>query len=140
MNKMQTVRTFSDYIHMECGLDKCAKTVLKRLDKCYKTVLKRLDKCYKTVLKRLDKCAKTVLKRLDKCAKMVLKRLDKCAKMVLKRLDKCAMTVLKRGKLVHPQNLIPDIRTEIQDGEQGKPTSREGLKKVQININKRKKG
>ena len=63
--QMQTVRTFSDYIHMECGLDKCAKMVLQRHDMCAKTVLKRLDKCAKTVLKRLDKCAKMVLKRLE---------------------------------------------------------------------------
>jgi hypothetical protein len=28
--KMQTVRTFSDDIHKEFGLDKCAKTVLKK--------------------------------------------------------------------------------------------------------------
>ena len=35
-------------------------------------------------------------------------------------LDKFVKTVLKKGKLVHSQNLIPDIGREIQELEQGK--------------------
>jgi hypothetical protein len=35
-------------------------------------------------------------------------------------LDKCAEIVFKKGKLVHLQNLVVDINTEIQELEQGK--------------------
>ena len=35
-------------------------------------------------------------------------------------LDKCAKIVLKKGKLVHLQNLIQDIKKEIQELKQGK--------------------
>ena len=35
-------------------------------------------------------------------------------------LEKCAKIPFKRGKLVHSQNLVLDINTEIQDLEQGK--------------------
>jgi hypothetical protein len=37
-------------------------------------------------------------------------------------LDKYAKTVLTKGKIVHPQNLTPDVNTEIQELAQGKHT------------------
>jgi hypothetical protein len=52
-------------------------------------------------------------------------------------LDKCAKIVLEKEKLVHLQNLILCINREIQELEQGKPTSTKGLMKVKVyNINK----
>jgi hypothetical protein len=35
-------------------------------------------------------------------------------------LDKCVKIVLKRGKLVHSQNLMQDIKKEIQELKKGK--------------------
>jgi hypothetical protein len=41
--------------------------------------------------------------------------------------DKCAKIVFKKGKLVHSQNLVVDISTEIQELEQEKTYKHLGI-------------
>ena len=53
-------------------------------------------------------------------------------------LDKCAKTVLKKGKLLHSQNLIPDINREIQDLEQGKTYKYRGIEESEGTHQQRK--
>jgi hypothetical protein len=43
-------------------------------------------------------------------------------------LDQCAKIVFKKGKLVHSQNVVVDINTEIQELEQGKTYKYFGIK------------
>jgi len=53
--------------------------------------------------------------------------------------EKCAKIAFKRGKLVHWQNLVIDIKRAIQGLEQGKTYNYLGIEEVKAYINKRKK-
>ena len=55
-------------------------------------------------------------------------------------LEKCAKIAFKRGKLVHSQNLVIDIKREMQEPEQGKTYKYLGIEEVKAyNINNWKK-